>query len=257
MRWLLALIASLVLAPSTLRAEPDKRCLAEYESGQRSRRDGDLLAARRSFVICAQATCPEIVSTDCAQWIREVEEQIPTVTAAARWSDGEDVTTARVLIDGALVAKELDGKPIAVNPGRHRIVIEAEGKRVERTFVASAGERSRVIRLTLEREAARTEPPEGPSAMDVVPWVLAGLSVAALIGFTVLAVKGTNDLEELRETCAPNCAPGSLDPIKRDFLVADILLGVGIAAAIGSVTLFVIGASVSDKSASLSFRARY
>ncbi|HZO16116.1 MAG TPA: hypothetical protein VFB62_22735, partial [Polyangiaceae bacterium] len=72
MRWFLALIASLVLAPRTLHAEPDKRCLAEYESGQRTRLAGDLLAARRSFIICAQATCPEIVNTDCAQWIREL-----------------------------------------------------------------------------------------------------------------------------------------------------------------------------------------
>jgi len=256
-RWFLALIASLVLAPRTLHAEPDKRCLAEYESGQRTRLAGDLLAARRSFIICAQATCPEIVNTDCAQWIRELDEQIPTVTAAARWSDGQDVATARVLIDGSVVAKQLDGKPIAVNPGRHRIAIEARGKRVERTFVASAGERSRVIRLTLERVEVREPETKGPTALDVVPWVLAGVSVAALIGFTVLAVKGNDDVEELRETCAPYCARGSLDPIKRDFLIADVLLGVGIAAAIGSVTLFVIGASVSDKSASLSFRARY
>src|SRR5262245_33114240 len=123
-----AMLATLVFVAAPVRADQSvdaKQCVAGYDAGQRARKDGDLLRARKSLLICAQPSCPEIVHTDCTEWVRELDAEIPTITVSARWSDGEDIASVRVLIDGAVVARELDGKSIPINPGKHQIDVLA------------------------------------------------------------------------------------------------------------------------------------
>jgi hypothetical protein len=259
-----AVLAALVFVAAPAQADPridEKQCVAEYDAGQRARKDGDLLRARKSLLVCAQPSCPEIVHTDCTEWIREVEAQIPTITVSARWSDGEDIGSVRVLIDGALAATELDGRSIPINPGKHQLAIETEGKRVTQTFIANAGEKSRVIRLVVERQAPTEDQTksgsDGASGLWAGGAVLAGLSLASLVAFTVLAVTGTNDLDELRNTCAPTCPAGSLDPIKRNLLIGDVMLGIGIAAGVGSIALHAVAATAPQQSASLTITGRF
>ena len=245
-----AALLALVTSPAS---GQEAACLTAYEGGQRARLDRDLLGAKRDFSRCAMRDCPAIVQTDCGEWLREVERQIPTLVLSARWSDGTDVTEARVWLDGRPIAMRLDGRPVSVNPGQHRIRIEAEGLVSEQIVVANQSERDRVIRFELQRlrssspaaaePRAREEPESGAeTGAGPLPWVLGGIALAALGGFTYFAVKGRSDLRDLRESCAPDCPEVALDDVKRDLLIADILLSVGVVSGAAATVLFLSAA---------------
>lgn len=241
----------LAAGPAAAREPTKSACLAAYEAGQRARLDRDLLRARAELAGCSRG-CPDIVQSDCSDWLREVEREIPTLVLSARWSDGTDITAATVWIDGERAARRLDGKPIAVNPGEHRIAIEVDGRRSEQVVVANQSERDRVVRFVLERpgEAAPSEPaPAESGGAGPWPWVLGGVALAAVGGFAYFALKGTGDLRELRDTCAPNCSEESLDGVKQKLLIADILLGVGVVSGAGATYLLVTSDSGADSSA--------
>src|SRR5262249_53788779 len=115
---ILATITLLVLAASgDARAEdPKVQCPAASERGQRLRDDGKYVEARDSFRECARAECPAVVRKDCTKWVGEVEDSIPSLVFSAADTTGNDVTTARVLVDGVLVSPRLEGKPVQVDP---------------------------------------------------------------------------------------------------------------------------------------------
>lgn len=236
--------------PLARAASPSEaQCIASYEAGQRSRRAGRLKDAQTSFVTCAQSSCPDIAQTDCSDWLREVNRSMPTISVIVAWSDGTRVVDGKLLLDGVPTA--LDGKLVAVDPGKHALVMQVGEHRIEETFVAVEGEKARVVSLTFRRPK-EDKPSDTSSALTFAPWILSATSVAALGGFVGLAVSGTHDLETLRETCAPNCPEGSIDPIRGRLIAGDVLLGVSIVSAGVAVPLFVMGATASSSGSAVS-----
>jgi hypothetical protein len=246
-----AIVAACIATTSVgqARDESTKACLANYESGQRQRKAGDLVGARDALFRCAVATCPEIVRSDCVEWSAELDRQVPTVVVSARWDDGSDVARARVSVDGRVVAERLDGTPLALNPGERTIAVDVDGQSAKQRLIVNQGEKARLVRFELER--AREAPASGASpdrvaptpaaGPGVLPFVLAGTSLLAAAGFGYFAIKGTRDLQELRDDCAPHCTRDQLDGVKRDLLIADVLLGVSVLAGGAAAVLFVVG----------------
>jgi hypothetical protein len=182
----------------------------------------------------------------------DVERATPTVVLVVRNDRDEDILGARALIDGA--PQRLAGTPIALDPGEHRLRVEApDHAPVEQTFVATASEKGRIVRVRLVRESA--PPPDrdaapidarpsapAPAPVPLAAWTLGGLAVVAAGSSLVIGLSARDDLDDLeRAPCASarTCAESDVQSIKTRFVVADVALGAAIVAAGAAIWIFV------------------
>jgi len=217
---------------------PDKaECASTYEAGQLERRDRRLRAARKDLLTCASTSCPTGMQRECAAWLEEVDGALPTVVVRARLPDGRDALDVRVLVDGEELATRLDGSALVVDPGERHFRFEHPPLApVERTLVVHEGDK--LVRIDVALRGAAVSPPEtqGP------PWAaigLGGVGVAAVATFAVLGATGVSRYHDLEAACAPRCNERDTSALGTRFLVADIALGIGIAALGGAVVLWV------------------
>ena len=159
----MALLATCVSRPTL--AFDKKVCAASYESAQLLRHQQKLRKAREQLAVCAHNSCPSVVTSDCATWLKEVDGAIPTLAFRVRDDRGRALSDFRVLVDGEPLAHDVDA-PLPFDPGPHQVRIEAEGfAPLEQNMVLKPGERGRVLESTLlstRRESAAPEPPSEP-----------------------------------------------------------------------------------------------
>jgi hypothetical protein len=255
-------VVVLMSAPPSARADEKAACIAASEDAQQRRLDGKLTEARRLLLYCARAECPAIVKQDCAQWITEVDAALPTVVLKAQGSYGQDLFSVRVLEDGVVVAERLDGRPLAVDPGRHvfRFVPDGGFPPVELEVLASAGDKYRPIlahmaQPTPVRMASppTTEPStsKGPSPLA---WVFGGVAVAALgtaLGFEIAQV---HDYDHLSSTCAGHCAPSDVDHVGTERWIAGVSAGVGVLGLGASAYFLFLAPRAKDPKVALDVR---
>jgi hypothetical protein len=242
------------------RAEDSKKaqCAAAYEKSQELRAAGSLKAANENLVVCAQNFCPAFVQTDCAQWLTEVQRELPTIVFVAKDKAGEDTSAVAVSMDGAELMKQLDGKAIIIDPGPHTFRFELEGAEpMEQQVVIRQGQKDRVIAVSFAPAGADVpgdspyaaakgaapadagEKTNGPGPLRPYAYIAGGVGAAGIIGFAVLGAIGKSAENDLRnQGCAPNCSKDETDAIKTKYIVADVLLGVGIAGIGTGVALF-------------------
>lgn len=247
----------LSLTPSAFAADVKKECVDASTEGQTSRDAGELLSARDKFRICSRDACPGVVRSSCTTWLSEVEQQLPSIVIRAADAENADITDGSATVDGNKYP--LDGKPIPLDPGKHTIVVDTEqGARLEKKVLLAAGEKSRLIEL-------RVTPTEAPAVAGTgdagavprasrdsagVPtgaWVLGGLGVVALGSFGYFALNAKSELNELEDTCSPGCTDEQTKTGRNSALIADISLGVGVAALAGAVTWTLLSGSSNDE----------
>jgi hypothetical protein len=162
----------------------------------------------------------------------------------ARDAEGKDVAKVRVLVDGAVLLEQLDGKPHPIDPGVHVFRYEREGaEAIEESIVIQERERNRVITAKLApppqaSTVATVRSTEVSPRSPVLGYALLGVGVAGAAAFGVLAAIGQHDVDDMRGTCAPNCDSSRVDAAKTKIIVANVSLGVGlIAAGVGTFIL--------------------
>lgn len=221
------------LLPHAVRAEvsPEKlRCVEAYEQSQRDRREGHLLATRTRLMSCTRPECPAVIRQDCTTWLGEVEQAIPSIVVRASDENGEDIVDARVLIDGREVATTLDGKGYPLDPGPHRIQVEAEGyPPFDRTVVIAEGQKLRVVEAPLGGDVPREDPApvETRRASPVPAVVLGGVGVVGFAGLTYFGVRARAAERDL-DACRPNCTVDAVDATRQKYVLANVGLGVGV-----------------------------
>ena len=178
--------------------------------------------------------------SDCRRWLDEVEYALPTVVFAVR-EGTRDLEEVLVTRNGKLIANRLDGRAVAVDPGKQKFVFELRGNR-QRTVEALIveGEKSRVIAVEVapvdevaltEYGGARPPPALAPRRpLSPVPLVLAGVGAVGLGSFAGFAVAGWRQEQSLDRRCAPRCTQPEIQSVRRKYLLADISLGVGVGA---------------------------
>ncbi|HEY2900405.1 MAG TPA: hypothetical protein VGL59_07515 [Polyangia bacterium] len=77
----------------------------------------------------------------------------------------------------------------------------------------------------------------GPSS-SLPLYFLGGLGVAGLLGYGTVVTWARDDNHRLLD-CAPNCPPASIDHIRKLYLIADVSLGVGVAALAATTWVYV------------------
>jgi hypothetical protein len=218
-------------------------CVAAAEQAQQLRSDHKLQRARQQLLICAQAACPDVLQTDCAQWLSEVETAMPSIVIKAHDPSGHDIVAVTVLLDGGQLADHLEGLALPIDPGIHRFRFESNGMvAVEEQVVVGEGEKQRALAVQfkpLEPKAPNPKPdsltPVGPhetSTSRVIPYALGGVGLVALGSFAYFGIKGRIESDDLAAGCGAtkSCSEAQVDPLKRHLLVADISLGVSLVA---------------------------
>lgn len=249
-----ALILAVTVVPSAAKAadpSASEGCVDAATEGQALRDAGKFRAARERFVACSRPACPKIVLVDCVQWRLTLEAQTPSVVFLVKDSSGQDVTNTRVSIDGELLVDGLDGRAIEVDPGNHVFRFEAPGfEPTEKTvLVPEALKGTKVsaalVRVPPPQQAARPSvfnapPPPAPRHIPLPSWILGGVGVLGLAGFTYFWVSGTEDGRGLRDTCAPNCSQAQIDQVATALHVAQGSLAVGVTALVGAGIFYLL-----------------
>lgn len=87
--------------------------------------------------------------------------------------------------------------------------------------------------------------------MPVASWVLGGIGVAATASFVGFALAGKSAQSNELEACKPNCSSRAIDAVFREYLVADISLGVAVVSLAVATVLAVRGVRPRTTSAVL------
>ena len=213
----LALFVALAASPAAAGANRQV-CMSAYVDAQRLRMANKLQSARAAAIQCSADACAERLRADCVAWLAEIDQAIPTVVVTLVDSAGNERTDARLLVDDELAARKLDGVALAIDPGEHRLRVEATGEvPIEQRVVLLQGEHARPIRFELPR-AAQTSPAPIPAAPPPTPapaWTrpipasaivaasVAGVAFVTWGGFGYSGVYGNPGVREL-DRCSPN-----------------------------------------------------
>ncbi len=232
----LALTALLVAFARPSSAAPGQNGLADKqacadasEQGQELRDQGKLLSARARFLACTIEVCPAIIRKDCAAWLADVDERIPSIVLDVQGPDGQDLTRVRVLEAGAVLAETLDGRAISLDPGEHRLRYEWSGApAVLQRFVLREGEKRR--RLSVRFMKAAPPASAATSPLPIAPLVLGGVALAGGAAFAGLAASARSDYDHLDATCAPRCTPEAVDPVRTKLVLANVFFGLSVAS---------------------------
>jgi hypothetical protein len=186
--WLSASVVAATWALSSVcaAAPSDNVCDKAVSTAEQLRSSGDLAAARARLSACVSAGCPYELQ-ECARQFAAIDAEMPSIVIEARDEAGDYITEARATMDGALLLDRLDGKENLVNPGQHRLTLEAPGfRKVETTFVTREGEKKRrvVLFVSSVRNTVSARPISGSlasPARDQGP----GLSVGRKVGLAL------------------------------------------------------------------------
>lgn len=223
-------------------------CIAAHEEAQSLRSQKKLHAARAKFVACARAECPIVVRKECVEQLALVEKDAPTVVLEARDDNGMGAADVKVSIDGTSVGDRLTGTAVDVEPGEHLFKFERpDGKSLEQRVVVAEGDRNRKVvgdfSTLVPKPFARPRPGEGataprePKTIPTLAYVAGGVGVLGASSFAFFALTGKSAEKDLASSCGPNCKDDDLSSVKRDYLIADISLVIGVASLAAAVVL--------------------
>jgi len=248
--WLLA-------APGVAAAPPSKQeCAQAYAETQSQSKANKLRTARAQALLCAQPSCPGIISKDCRTWLEELERNLPTVVLGARGATGQDVALVHVTMDGEAFAARLDGDALPVDPGEHSFHFELDGSpAVDIKVVIRVGERNRRIDASFTpppapAPAPAPAPPEAPgpanAPLPVSPavFVLGGIAVVGLGVFATFGTLGENQKSYFDSTCVAQkqpCPPDAASSVRTKLIIGDVGLFTALAAVGVGTTVFFVG----------------
>ena len=243
--------------PATPSAE---QCVVAHRESQTLRRQYHLLESRDRLLECSNTACPGMVRKECQRWLDEVAVQISSVVVHVETGGSSPPDNIKVYIDGTLRFESIPNRAIELDPGTYRFrfevpdrqpvelqvtVVEAEkfknvtvkysppGKETDGLSVGrdDATHKPVSIRLVAPQKAERPVP--------TATYIFAGLGAAAAVNFAVWGIWTQSLKSTLEDKCAPDCHQEYITRIKTRALIADISLGVSVAAlSTAAITYF-------------------
>jgi hypothetical protein len=245
-----------------------------HRLAQQAQNEDKLVHARELARTCTALACPGLIISDCARWLNDLEQRIPSVVFEVR-VDGEPNLTAAILADGQPVQEWTRGEAMRLDPGEHQFRFELGNfPPLTQKVLLAEGMRYRVVTADFKSEkpagvqtappAAGATSPTSPSqpiapAARPTPFIvypLLGLGAAGVGSFAVFALLGKskqNDLENPTSGCKPNCTDSDLKPMKTSYLIGDISLGVGIASLAAASIIYLGRPQEKPPSANVGF----
>ena len=224
-----------------------EQCIESHRHAQVAQNEAKLVQARELARSCTAPACPGLIISDCARWLNDLDQRIPSVVFEVR-VDGEPDTTVRVTADGKPVDEWTRGQAMRLDPGEHEFRFElGPYPPVVRKLLLAEGMRYRVVSVEFKSASlqgassgapapAPKEPVQPPSGkrFPIIVYPLLGAGALGLGGFTVFGLIGKSKQGDLESSCKPNCTQSDLKPMKTSYLIGDISLGIGIASLIAA-----------------------
>jgi len=148
--WVLAVAIELASAHARAADPTTLDCLAANESAIALRGKHELRGARAQALVCAAASCPADIRSECTRRVAELNAAIPTIVFEVKDASGSDVSAVGVTMDGKPLVDRLEGTALSIDPGEHAFGFAASGQPVvEKRFVIREGEKDRRERIAL------------------------------------------------------------------------------------------------------------
>jgi hypothetical protein len=274
---------SIAAVPRVAHAQPTAQaCIAAHESSIGLRKRQALLQARDELRVCSASACPAHIRHECTTRLVEVNAGVAGVVLEIVDGAGRDVSaTSTVALDSRPTSVAADGAPIEMDPGEHVLVVESSGRRREVRFTVAAGEKGRRERIVLGEPspspssappaavvpavASTTSTPprddapaaapraSGSSTTRTLAYVTGGVGLAALAAGTYFGLSARSSWSASQSACASasDCtdrlrAVSERGDAERSATFSTIALGVGAAALVAGVVLFLASPSTSD-----------
>jgi hypothetical protein len=225
-----------------------QQCIEAHKQTQALQSSGRLVEAREQASDCTNPGCPGLLVADCARWLSDLDQRIPSVAFEVR-ADGHSNVSARVFVDGKPLDDWTRGQALRLNPGQHTFRFELPPHpTVTETLVLAEGMRFRIVSAEFMAPSERTpatpmSQAEGRGAIRERPvppvvYPLLGVGALGLAGFAGFALSGKSEQSKLERTCSPRCTDSDLSAVRARFLVGDISLGLGLAALVGAGVVY-------------------
>ena len=242
------------MSATTSLADDKLACVQAADAAQEQRSAGQLKDARASLHACARDACPALVKGDCTRWLAEVEASMPTIVIRAQGPRGEDLTDVQVDCDGHRIAERLDGLPFDIDPGVHTLTYRRGAGSVSRQdIVVHTAQKNRHVTLRVDASPAppSVTAPTAPSKSGsfrpgAAAWIASGVALAGFTSFAYFGLRGTAEVDDMRNECAGHCPASRVDAAHQKLLVADISLGVALVSAGVATYLFWTAAAAHD-----------
>jgi hypothetical protein len=244
-----------------------EQCIETHRQAQQAQNEEKLVHARELSRNCTALACPGLIVTDCARWLNDMEQRIPSVVFEVRL-DGKPNLTATIVADGERVEEWTRGESLRLDPGEHQFRFEmAEHQPIIQNLLLAEGMRYRIVSVDFatEKPAApavanpvaplpATAPPAAPAErpVPVIVYPLLGVGAVGLGSFALFGLMGKSKQSDLENTCKPNCTDSALKPMKTSYLVGDISLGVGVASLVAA-SIFYLGRQENPPSTTVGF----
>jgi uncharacterized membrane protein len=223
----------------------DPQPLTLYNIAQIRSKVGRFRAARDAYtqLVDAQALPPEKRERS-RKGLTEANEHIAKMRITVERGRPSDTVT----VDG--VAVPAAAKSTEVDPGHHVVHLVRDGERIgERSFEVADGAD---MPVTIAPAPAPAPPRVGPTPTEptpsdersgIPPLAIVFGSAAIVAGGlgAFFEIEGIGRWSELRDGCGKTktCAPGEVDAARRNMLIGDIAIGVGIIAAAAAVYVYI------------------
>ena len=231
-------------------AQDAERCVTLHTSGQDSREKGRWVAARENFVQCALDSCPSVVREECAKLLASLDASMPTVVFQARDAAGRPTSQVEVRLGSKVFLPQLKPTAVPIDPGQHTFTFRTtDGTSVQQQVTAVEGQKNQLVGIDFAPR--KQDPVKAPgdagaeSSMAGIPvgaYVLGAVAVVGLGSFGYFSLTGKSKQSDLEGSCAPRCSDSDYDDMQRNFVIADVSLGVALVAG-GLATWLVLGSS--------------
>ena len=247
----LAVVGSVIWSGAARAEGPSKeQCVNAYQGAQVDLKQSALGSAREKIAICLASSCPHVLQTDCADWLKSIDARQPSVVLSFQGKDGTPMTGVTATLDGKPFAGKTDGRAVDVDPGEHTFTFAPPGEaKVDVRVIVREGEKSQKVdaisKLYVTTKPTSTmTPPASPQPARTerpVPWqvyALGGVGLAGVGSFAGFGISGTRGKADL-DKCKPACAEDDVSSVRTRFVVADISLAVSIVAVAAATIFFV------------------
>jgi hypothetical protein len=204
MRILGGIACSIVFVTASTARADDAACVTATEHALTLRQQGKLHDALKELATCSDTACPDEVKQECTKRLSEIDAVMPTLILAAKDLAGNDLADVNVTMDGAPLAKTLDGRPLTIDPGEHKFHFTyGKAPPLDKTFVVREGQRERRESVVIDFSPPKPAPFWGPTRMLGLGSALLGVTSLALGGvFGGFAIGAQN---QERTDCAQGC----------------------------------------------------
>jgi hypothetical protein len=222
--------AAMGSAPARAADPTTADCLSSSEASVALRSQHKLRAARAQLLVCATATCPADIRTECVRRVAEVNAAMPTIVFEAKDPAGNDASAVKVSVDGEPLVERLEGTALSIDPGEHTFTFETPGQpAIQKAFVIREGEKDRRERIafgtpspdavpppvtpalstTMPATPVVVEPSHGLGTQRILAIVAGGLGVVGLGLGTVFGLQAMSKHNDAAAACPGACATQS------------------------------------------------